>query len=84
MLGTRQRPGLRAHPGLRFRIYPDRLPTPDGSQGSSQVAELRLLLLSLGVSDQQIEVVAQNSSGGPEGGLQVQYELPLAPQQPGA
>ena len=84
VLGTRQRPGLRAHPGLRFRIYPDRLPTPDGSQGSSQVAELRLLLLSLGVSDQQIEVVAQNSSGGPEGGLQVQYELPLAPQQPGA
>lgn len=49
-----------------------------------QVAELRQLLLSLGVSDQQITIEAQDLSGGPEGGLQVQYELPLEPAGPGA
>jgi hypothetical protein len=84
VLGTRQRPGLRAHPGLRFRVYPQRLLTHDGMEGSAQVAELRQLLLSLGVSDQQITIEAQDLSGGPEGGLQVQYELPLEPAGPGA
>lgn len=83
VLGTRKHPGLRAHPGLRFRIFPDRLPTPASPQGSArtQAAELRLLLLSLGVSDQQIEI-AETPGAGPEGGLQVQYELALAPADP--
>lgn len=89
VLGQRGRPGLRAHPGLRFRIYPGRLPIPEAgersAQPSSQVAELRLLLLSLGVSEQQITIVDANAAstlGGPEGGLQVQYELPLTPEDP--
>ncbi len=84
VLGTRTDPGLRAHPGLRFRIFPDRLPTPASPQGSArtQAAELRLLLLSLGVSDQQIEIADPTPGAGPEGGLQVQYELALAPVDP--
>lgn len=83
VLGTRQRPGLRAHPGLRFRLYPQRLPTHGDVEGSAQVAELRMLLLSLGVSDQQITIEPQDSYRGPEGGVQVQYELPLDLAAPG-
>ena len=62
-------PGLRAHPGLRFRIFPDRLPTPASPQGSArtQAAELRLLLLSLGVSDQQIEIAERVLAGQGKG-----------------
>jgi hypothetical protein len=70
LLGTRKHPGLRSHTGLRFVIDP---------RTQHQPAELRIFLLSLGVPEQQIEIL---SLDGPErpglgGGLRVQYALPL-------
>ncbi len=79
VLGTRKQPGLRAHPGLRFRIDPARLPMAEDTDRAAQVAELRLLLLSFGLSDQQIDILNAPAGPGLGNGLQVQYELPLAP-----
>ncbi len=82
VLGTRKQPGLRAHPGLRFRIDPARLPMAEDTDRAAQVAELRLLLLSFGLSDQQIDILSAPTGPGLGHGLQVQYELLLPAAAP--
>ena len=78
VVGTRRRPGLRAHPGLRFIIDPVRFPG-----GEPAAAELRRLLLDLGLSHHQLEIRPPPAGWERARGLWVTHELtPLPPAGP--
>jgi hypothetical protein len=70
--GTRRHPGLRAHRDLRFFIDPAGLPG-----GVPAAAELRSLLLELGLSARQVEIRAVPGPAYGSSGVVVRYDLPL-------
>ncbi len=77
VVGTRRRAGLRAYPGLRFIVDPARFPG-----GEPAMAELRRLLLDLGLSHHQLEIRPPPEGFERAAGLFITHELP--PPQPGA